>query len=650
MGAGCAIIKKNDARCAMYKISVPLMNHTVTPDRREKYLDLLKRAKCDRVFLAFHDYDLYELDLLADNIKYFKENGFEACIWMGCTVGHGGVLLNGADKLPENSFKPMINVHGAAIGNANCPLDKNFIDHFSDVFQKCATAKPDLILLDDDFRLSLHNASTSRGFCCTCDAHLERISKYCGETVKREDIMKLAFRGSKNKYRDAWLKAQSESLYEAAEAWRAAVDKVDPTLPMAYCSVYCHWDVDGVDAEKLTRILAGKGNAALLRTQGAPYWAVINGYSLIGMIEISRMFAVFSKYEGIELMSEGDVYPRPRYNIPASVLEIFDGAMRADGAHHGILKYMFDYSASPDFEDGYLLSHEKNQPIYEKIGEFFKNGANEGVRILLEPHTLSDADLDLASLQEISPMPWASVLLASCSVPTIYEGEGICTAAFGESAKKLTKKQLAGGTIVDATGAIYLQRSGIDVGLDSEGEFFDGTLTVIHSIEPEERAVSTKGVGRFLLVSPNKQATPALYATIGGERKLLAYTYENADGERFLVYLFEAMSFKKDSGLFRGYAEQLLLQRVIPWLSGKELPIVSKKNPELYTICERGEDGSLSVGLFNCFADSVLYPTFELDREYKRVECAGCEAVLDGKTLTLKSELGANKFAALRLS
>ncbi len=634
----------------MYKISVPLMNHTVTPERREKYLELLKRANCDRVFLAFHDYDLHEIDLLADNIKYFREHGFEACVWMGCTIGHGGVLLNGADKLPENSFKPMINVHGVAIGNANCPLDKNFIDHFSDVFARIAAVSPDLILIDDDFRLSLHNAPTSRGFCCACDAHLEKMSKYCGEEIKREDIMRLAFKGAKNKYRDAWLKAQSESLYEAAEEWRAAVDKVAPTVPMAYCSVYCHWDVDGVDAEKLTRILAGKGNHALLRTQGAPYWAVINGYSLIGMIEISRMFAVFSRYEGIELMSEGDVYPRPRYNIPASVLEIFDGAMRADGAHHGILKYMFDYSASPDFEEGYVMMHERNKPIYDKLGEFFKNGANEGVRILLEPHTLKDADLDLATCGEISPMPWASVLLASCSIPTIYDGKGICTAAFGESAKKLTKEQLGGGCIIDATAAIYLQRSGVDVGLCSEGEFFDGSLTVIHSLEPEERAVSTKGAGRFLEADIATSATPVLYATISGERKLLAYTFENNNGERFLVYTFEAMSFKKDSGLFRGYAEQLLLQKVIPWLSGKALPIVSQKNPELYTICERGEDGSLSVGLFNCFADSVLYPTFTLDREYSAVECAGCEARIDGRILTLTSELGANKFAALRLS
>ena len=92
-----------------------------------------------------------------------------------------------------------------------------------------------------------------------------------------------------------------------------------------------------------------------------------------------------------------------------------------------------------------------------------------------------------------------------------------------------------------------------------------------------------------------------------------------------------------------------MLQKVIPWLSGKALPITSSKNPELYTICERGEDGSLSVGLFNCFADSVLYPTFTLDREYTGVECAGCEAALDGNKLTLTTELCANKFAVLRL-
>ena len=124
----------------------------------------------------------------------------------------------------------------------------------------------DMVLLDDDMRLSLHGANAS-GVSCTCPMHMAKIRKYCNEDISREDLKALAFSGKGNKYRDAWLQAQGESIYELASAFRAEVDKVAPNVPLAVCSVYCHWDLDGVDAEKLTNILAGKSNKKFLRLQ-----------------------------------------------------------------------------------------------------------------------------------------------------------------------------------------------------------------------------------------------------------------------------------------------------------------------------------------------------------------------------------------------
>ena len=63
-------------------------------------------------------------------------------------------------------------------------------------------------------------------------------------------------------------------------------------------------------------------------------------------------------------MAEGDVYPRPRINCPASYLEGFDTAIRASGCTDGILKYGLDYTANADYETGYARFHERNTPLY----------------------------------------------------------------------------------------------------------------------------------------------------------------------------------------------------------------------------------------------------------------------------------------------
>ena len=70
--------------------------------------------------------------------------------------------------------------------------------------------------------------------------------------------------------------------------------------------------------------------------------------------------------ENIEIMSEGDVYPRPRHRCPSSYLEGFDTAIRAAEATTGILKYTLSYTSAPEYENGYVDAHVRNKPIYNK--------------------------------------------------------------------------------------------------------------------------------------------------------------------------------------------------------------------------------------------------------------------------------------------
>ena len=100
------------------------------------------------------------------------------------------------------------------------------------------------------------------------------------------------------------------------------------------------------------------------RLIGAPYWAVRTsfGVSLQDAIELERMESSWDRAEDIEVFAEGDVYPRPRYNCPASYLEGFDTALRASGAFDGILRISIDYVSNVGCESGYLKKYLKNKP------------------------------------------------------------------------------------------------------------------------------------------------------------------------------------------------------------------------------------------------------------------------------------------------
>ena len=66
-------------------------------------------------------------------------------------------------------------------------------------------------------------------------------------------------------------------------------------------------------------------------------------------------------------------------------------------------------------------------------------------------------------------------------------------------------------------------------------------------------------------------------------------------------------------------------------------------------MCKKS-DRSMSVALFNCFADSVLDAEIVLDGSYSEIELFGCEGRLDGDRVVLTRPLGAFCSAAFRVT
>lgn len=628
----------------MYKLSVPIMSSTVTPENRARYVQQLKRSKTDRVFFCSPTASQTDVRQIAENVSYFKAQGFEVGIWLGDTIGHGLILKHREDSDNTSMFSPIVDITGEVRHGTNCPLDGNFRRYIADLVAELALTGADPIMLDDDFRMSQHGEE----FCCACPLHIARISELCGEALSREDLKRLVFSGKKNKYRSAWLAAQNEGLTRMAKDIRAKVDEASPDVTVCFCTAYSPWNVDGTDVWEIAKILAGK-NQPILRLTGAPYWAVkARTFPLISVFEIARMLASFCRDKGIELMSEGDVYPRPRYTCPASYLELYDAVTRLDSGYDGILKYMFDYVAGPDFETGYLDFHEKHTAVREQLVSLFGAGANAGVRIVAHPHTMEGADLDLASLSLHSPLPADGAMFGMCGIPTIYSGEGFCNAVFGENARYLDAHELERGTVIDAVSAVILTERGVDVGLASIGELAKKEISFLATDDPAFKSFIANGSARILSAALRAGAEPLLYAVNGRDAEPVAYRYENADGERFLVFLFEGDSLQKTSSIPKNYAIQRVLIENLPWTARQPIPAYCAKNPELYVMCAK-EDGALSVALFNCFADSLNNPVIELDGEYSRIACVGCSAALDGSRVILTSELHAFSYAAFRV-
>ena len=625
----------------MYQTWIPIHGRTLSYENRATYLKQLRAAECTHiVIVAFEMERDGAYKALADHIAYFKENGVDAGIWIGTTIGHGAILSHELPSTEAPTYERLVNHNGIPLGGTRCPLDTRFRKDFSAYVARLAETGAKTILLDDDFRLATRSDGA---FYCSCDLHMKEIRKLLGEEISREELRDRVFTGGASKYRDAWIKACGDSLRLLAKEIR---DAVDPSVRIALCSAHSLWNLDGADGLELAGILAGD-QPPLLRLHGAPYWAVVSSEKdLHAVFEIARMFASFCNDNTTELLAEGDVYPRPRYNVPASYLELFDAVIRADGKHGGILKYMVDYCASAEFETGYLLNHEIDLPLLKEIGAAFPRGANLGVRVHLAPHRFRNADLDLELPNAQTPYPSAGSMLQAAGIPTLYSGVGITDAVFGDEGAYVDPADFPNGMLLDAVSAIHLLRRGFDVGLAEERALCKGHVSALTAHDPHEHGTLRNGGGRFLRAPLRENAEVLVYAFDNGVEYPLLYRYENGAGQRFLVSLFSGLSLHRASGIYRSYVMADALRRGVEWLTGRPLPILLPDAPYLYAIA--AETGNRrTVLLCNCSADKVFRPRITFDRPLRAARFVGCAGSAVGSAAVIGAPIPAFSFVLI---
>lgn len=617
----------------MYKVSVPVTLDNIMLYGAENVYNQLKRFDPDRVFISI---GFYETDpvkraevfcQLKKTVSFFKNKGLETGVWVWAFMMH------------NSPYTCMTSLKGQKHPENMCPTDEYFLLFAEEYAKDMARSGADIIMYDDDLRYGFLGDSPA----CVCENHLKKISEIVGEDVSAEFIKDKVYNGSKNKYRDAYLKANGDAFRNFAARMRKAVDSVDKSIRMGACACLNSWDIDGVSAPELSRIFSGEAKP-FFRLIGAPYWGALKcwGISLQDSIELSRMECAWNNDTDIEIFSEGDAYPRPRTNVPASYLEGFDSALRAAGCTDGILKYGMDYTSCPDYETGYSAYHIRNRELYKKISKHFDNKDSIGVRVYETPAKLSDADFIEEENIDNLFFSLCARTLAYNTIPTVYEGKGITGAAFGENARHLTEDAFGKGLILDIRAAEILKEKGIDTGVKSFGEkTVSGTFEIF--TDNNNRIAANAANIRDITVEDTAEILS--YTEKDGRKIPMSFRYENSKGQRFFV--LNIIPDINNPNILRHYERNRQYIENTLWLSGESLPAVTSGHPALYMQCKE-KNGSLTVGLWNFFPDIVFTPEIRLSKNYTDIEFINCEGRLEENRVIL-SDIPAFGFAGFEV-
>ncbi len=630
---------------------IPISISTLTEQNRHEYLDLFQSVGVGRVWLCGYDDLLFEeaneryastLLHLRETILFFRENGLEVGAWVR-DLGFGTPMLEANRHFPWTRIR---SVMGTVMDiDAYCPEDPDFRRAYLHFIEEVAKCDPDLIMLDDDLCLSIRP-----GIGCFCDHHLKKLSEKLGETVTLDGLAGRMFTGGRNPARDAWLDTNAETFTAFCTDVRETVHRIDPDIRVGFCAGYTSWDMEGIDALSLTKVLAGK-HRPYLRLTGAPYWCNhltprFHGQKMNAVIECVREQVAWCQGEDVEIMAENDSYPRPAYQVSARLLEELSYATAAIGIKE--LKYLCDYESSPTYESMYARMHRRNTAMYHHIAEAFQGLTDCGVRLYRSMRTIRDIELPETCMGEHRIMrlffSGAAAMLTQLGIPVCYDGQQNIGAAFGHDATALPIHALPKKLILDLPAARILQSRGVDVGLCDARPVGVPDLEVFHTRRDSNERISISNA--CLGISDTKDvfyaarlAAAAVVESVfivNGHTVPSSYRYRNGETE-YLVLLFDATAVGQSCSAENSYCRQRQLMDFM----GYTFPRI-EGHPELYVLCKESNDGNRRSVLFENIGDDPLFDAkIELDRFTTAVSLWGAEGMLsaDGQTVYLHSTL-----------
>ncbi len=619
-------------------LTVPIAVHS--KDELPEYAARLHAAGARRVFLCCLPHWV-EDSVLVDEIEkhriyaeYLLNEGFEVGLWLHA-FGFGVPLTEPQKKICAK-FTKIRDLQGRVAGEAFCPTSEDFCAYMERLVELSASLPISLLMLDDDFCLSVRP-----GIGCACEAHLSEFRRLSGdESITLEQCNDLLFHNKDKNLRKIWFDLQGKSLADFARRMRAAADRINPSLRFGFCAGYTSWDFEGISAIELTKILAGN-TKPFLRTTGAPYWVATNrhrlGLKVQDIVEMTRMQREWSEGSDVEIFDENDNYPRISTFIPIAHQEGFDFAMAVDGRVPPF-KYLFSYVSGPSEEENYYHAHLRNQDAINLLRAAAEGKEDVGIRV--REYRDKTRGYDYFAEDEVTfgagkaqmcaiSYPRSHCIATRNAIPTVY-GKASVEIIFGENAKYIPKEELPRGAILDIRAAEILTERGVDVGLMQSPTYTHGdSVESIGGIE-----VRLWNVNRFGS-APLREGAMVLSTVCDGQIPC-SYRYENAEGQRFLVYGFDASSLSFESSLFCHRLRRQQLNDHLDWL-GADVPFrVEGDCPNLYAMCKRGEDGSLLIVLFNFNPDAQYDLTLTLTEGLagKTVLARNCSITLNGDRIT----------------
>lgn len=545
--------------------------------------------------------------------KRLDEMGLRSGILVQATIGHGYPLS------ADSPFAKYVGLVDANKTTVCCPYDDAFCDHMRDVFTTLASYKPDVIMVDDDFRLM-----GRQGKGCACSLHMNAFNNLAGTKLTKEELRELMEQEGDGTHVQYFIETQKDSLLKAARAMREGIDRVNPSLPGLFCGVHNHLEF----AEEIAEILAGEGNPIVVRINNGNYTpAGARNLSKVSYRAAVQIEHIRDKADVI--LAETDTCPQNRYSTGAQSLHAHFTASILEGtkgAKHWITRLA---AHEPRSGQAYRKILAKNRGFYDKLAQLEPKLTWLGCRMpLTVRRSLYFQNNDWSIWDGTDG--WSTNVLERLGLPLYFSSKKGGAVFLSDVAdRKFTDEEileffrgpvfLASDTAKRLIDRGFLEYIGVDVREWTGKKASEEELFVNHT-----RCKAQVGLQELVPVGEDVRADSMVCHSVDktNYEELFPGTtvFHNKLGGTTVVFCGTPITIFNYIEAFSFLNESRKLQLVRLLQECGQLPVYYDSDEEVYLRAARMEDGKLFSCVFNIGLDPIDEIVLVVEQEVNKVE------------------------------
>jgi len=508
---------------------------------------------------------------------------------------HSGWL----DMRDEYGWGFLVNENGEETLGCACPIDPAFRRIMGEMLRLWSGTGPDIIWIDDDFRMHNHGKGTNGcDFYCYCSQHLKLFSQQIGREITRKELVAEVLKpGLPTPMREQWLNFIGATMTESAAWVRQEVQGVSPQTRLAQMtSAPDVHSVEGRDWKEFLSALSGKYRPITRPCSGIyTGTAVPPRQQVVSYRFMAQSMAVVEQAFGPGVAEYGPELENTRFTTWCKSVRNSEYVMML-GQLLGcpeITLSLNDLDGSPINEEPTTVPLLRdNKPRLQALAELgLRRWQRQGIMFINDPLAARKVQLPegvAPKMQDLGLLRYWEDLLLQMGIPALYaspqqaaEGKGM-VALEGYTAwcpgDAEMERILAGSVLLDGAAAQVLQRRGfgrligVKVGehhsYSSHSEVFHGDiLNGLETIRVPNRNrdwFEIEPAGAIVvshLIDPKNRYHP------GGT------IFENERGGRVAIHA----DVGDTEGSLPSHARQRWLHGVLRWLSREQfcaLPII----------------------------------------------------------------------------